>query len=123
MPSAPTMKTVIRNEANDLRAETLSLRPYNGKVTLLIDTWSTPHNRFAILGVLAYFIDKNFETRKTLLGFIDTSSDQGGSALNGHLIALLRRWNLLGHVQAVSADNGGHFDIKAFHQELASASQ
>lgn len=93
-----------------LRKVELSLldrRVENSKLALCVDIWTSPQN-VAYLGILAFYIDKDWKFRTSLIGFEHLQHDHSGSQLAEIITAVLIRHNLLPHVHALTTDNASN---------------
>lgn len=107
MPCANTIRSVLFNRLADVEKHLFDGKVENSKVSLALDCWSSPQ-KTAFLGILAYYIDRNWILRESLIGFEHLRGAHTGAELAKVVMDTLSRHNIQDKVHTITADNASN---------------
>lgn len=107
MPSASTVKRTLLDRLEYVEDHLFDHRLEGSRIALSIDCWTSPQ-RYAFLGVLAYFIDKDWCLREALIGFEPLHGSHTGAELAKVIWKVLSRHKIEKSVHAATTDNASN---------------
>jgi hypothetical protein len=78
------------------------------KVSLALDSWTSPGNRFGFLAIVVYYVSTDWKYRQVLIGFERLSGGHTGVNLAEVVVNVLGEYKLLKRIFAVTADNASN---------------
>lgn len=114
LPSAQTLRRRLEVKVCEVKEEIKNiLRSVESRISLSCDCWSSEKQSHAFFGVIAHYIDRSWEYREVVIGFIPV----GGKSKTGAGLAQAL-WDLVGPEQdgfdiadrlfAITADNASN---------------
>lgn len=90
------------------------------KVTLSFDIW-TAGNKLPLLGIVAHYIDHNYELKVVLLALPEINGSHSGENIAAHLLSVIERFNLCNKLGFFMADNASSNDkaLKILKQSIS----
>ncbi|CAD0046447.1 unnamed protein product [Aureobasidium pullulans] len=90
------------------------------KVTLSFDIW-TAGNKLPLLGIVAHYIDYNYELKVVLLALLEINGSHSGENIAAHLLSVIERFNLCNKLGFFMADNASSNDkaLKILKQSIS----
>ncbi len=78
------------------------------KVSLALDSWTCPGNRFGFMAIVAYYVSTDWQYRQVLIGFERLSGAHTGVNLAAVVAQVIMQYKLSGRLFAVTADNASN---------------
>jgi hypothetical protein len=122
---AITSHSTMREEVITLYKTSLGivkgyLAKAKSKVTLSFDIW-TADNKLPLLGIVAHYIDHNYELKVVLLALLEINGSHLGENIAAHLLSVIERSNLCNKLVFFMADNASSNDkaLKILKQSIS----
>jgi hypothetical protein len=87
-------------------------------VSIIVDSWTPPGMKFNVFGILAFYIDKDWKTRRICLAMHDISEKSGTDVVQEKIFNTLKRYNLQNRILSITGDNGSHISINQLKSQL-----
>lgn len=107
IPSDKKIKSVLDDEAMDDRRKVLSELPETGRLSLVVDCWSSPF-RQAFMAIVVNFIDAEWEFRELLLSFKHVPEAHTGRNLADVVLQVLREYGLEERIFCINGDSASN---------------
>lgn len=81
MPSANTVMSDIKSKYNQMKESVKILLQSQGRISFTTDAWTSPnaYGTAEYLGIVAHFVDENWEARQMLIGFEPLEQNHTGN--------------------------------------------
>ena len=95
LPSRTSLRRYISSAYdNALPAVESELRSATSKINLSFDLWTSPNRWLSLLGVVAHYLNRQFEPRALLLGLPRMRGAHTAASLSTQLVSILDHYNL-----------------------------
>jgi hypothetical protein len=107
-----TLSSYIRKQCEDRKAEVRQLiQSAAGKIAVSVDVW-TSANHLSFLGVVAHFVDADYNQQDLLIGFRKLLGDHTASAQALVIVDVMREYNFESNFNCLVGDNATNNDKK-----------
>jgi hypothetical protein len=106
LPSTTTMRTRLGSRATEVEDRLLQDVVPGSKIAISLDGWSST-TRLSFMGIMAYYIDKDWVLREELIGFESLKDVHSGEVLARVVNKVFARYKLEGRIISITTDNAG----------------
>ncbi len=108
MPSRQRLKVLLDKEYHETRQGFFADPGTSTKVSLALDSWTSPGSRYSFLAIGAYNISTELKCRHILIGFERLTGTHSGENWAEVVIKVATEYNLLNRLYAVTANNASN---------------
>ena len=107
LPSPRTVRNRILNRVHIIEGQILDKLPFGTKVSLALNSWS-PHDMSSYMGIIAYWIDEDWNYRNACIGFEWIHGSHTGERLADILAGVIHSHSLKDRIYTITSDSAGN---------------